>query len=242
MTLPVKNRPVKLILFDIDGTLLGSNDIHRESYTYAIRAVFDIEGHIHDIVPDGKVDSQIFLEILKVRGIPEATARPHLGELFTARYQYLVEKMCNPQPGDILPGVNAVLSLLRGRTLLGVVTGNEERSAWHRLEKAGLRDYFVVGGFGNESERRHDLVVNAVKRAEELAGGSFSPDEILLVGDTPNDVSCAKSNGLPVVGVSTGRYSLKELEESGADYLLPDLTHITEFERIVKSSHPTPFD
>jgi phosphoglycolate phosphatase len=205
-----------------------------KSYSYAIRAVFDIEGHLSDIVPDGKVDSQIFLEILKLRGIPEAVARIHLSELFTARYEYLVKEMYDSQRGDVLPGVDTVLALLRGRTVLGVVTGNEERAAWHRLEKARLRDHFVVGGFGNESERRHDLVGNAVRRAEEFTGGSFLPNEILLVGDTPSDVSCAKSNGLPVVGVSTGRYSLKELEESGADYLLPDLTHITQFERIIR--------
>ncbi len=226
---------IKLILFDIDGTLLKNyNSIQVESYHFAIRQVFDIEAYLEDIVPDGKVDSQIFIEILSHRNVPQALAREHLGQLFSARYQYLVQKLRAGQAGDVLPGVGRLLSILKDCSILGIVTGNEERSAWHRLEMAGLRDYFITGAFGNESERRADLVKIAAERTEKMVGYGFSPSEILLVGDTPNDVLCAKENNAHVVSVATGKYSEKELLKYGPDLVLADLTQISEFQHLAE--------
>ncbi len=226
---------MKLILFDIDGTLLRSNNsIHVESYSYAIAKVCGIEGHLYDIVPDGKVDSQIFLEILQHRGISHTVARQHCIELFSSRYEYLVLNMQDPQVHDVLPGVDRLLAILKKRFLLGVVTGNEERAAWHRLEKAGLREFFLAGGFGNESERRADLVKIAIQRIEKLTGQRFCSAEILIVGDTPGDVLCAKENNLRIIGVATGRYEADELQNAGADFVLDDLAHIREFEYLIE--------
>jgi phosphoglycolate phosphatase len=225
---------MKLILFDIDGTLLKStNTIHVESYSYAIRSVFGIEGHLYDIVPDGKVDSQIFLEILRHGGIPQKLVRQHINELFLARHEFVVQNMQDSQVNDVLPGVDCLLTILKKHFVLGIVTGNEEQSAWHRLEKAGLKHFFLTGGFGNESERRADLVKIAIQRAERMANQQFSPSDVLLVGDTPNDVRCAKENNLRIIAVATGRYGTQELQGTEADIVLVDLTHISEFEHFI---------
>ncbi len=226
---------MKLILFDIDGTLLkNGNPIQIDSYRYAIRQVFGIEGSLQDIVPDGKVDSQIFIEILSHRKLPPAQARQQLGQLFSARHQYLEQNMQADQSADVLPGVVQLLLALQGRFLLGVLTGNEEQSAWHRLERADLKDFFTLGAFGNESEQRADLVQIAIGRAEALAHQRFSPTEVLLVGDTPKDVDCAKANGVHVLGVATGIYSPEELREADPDAILADLTQISAFQQVIQ--------
>jgi len=117
---------MKLILFDIDGTLLESTDVtHVESYTHAVESVFGVEAHLYDTVPDGETDSQIFVDILGCRGIAATAVRQRLADLFLARYAYLLENPTRSGGGCALPGVRSLLTKLHGRFLLGLVTGNE---------------------------------------------------------------------------------------------------------------------
>ena len=127
---------------------------------------------------------------------------------------------------DVLPGVVAVLQHLRGRgATIGVGTGNLERIGWAKLERCDLRSYFELGGFSDDVEWRRDMIAGGVRKARSLAGPKAS---ICVVGDTPSDIRAARDNGLDVVAVATGVFSVEELRAASPDLLVASLTELLD--------------
>lgn len=217
---------MRLLLFDVDGTLLLSGGAGMRAVDRVVRERFGVGGASRGVVPDGKTDPMIFREVLASLGPLVKDPERELGAM-AARYVELMEEEVAASPGArLMPGVSELLGLLHPRrgVLLGLLTGNLEPTARLKLGRFGLNRYFPVGAFASDDERRERLVPIAVRRAERFAGCRIGlGDRVMVIGDTPRDVACAVANGVTAVGVAAWRYSQADLARAGATVVLPDL-------------------
>jgi phosphoglycolate phosphatase-like HAD superfamily hydrolase len=227
---------VKLVLWDIDGTLLSTGGVAAAAMREAMASVF---GHVpaeERVSYAGKTDSQILLESYRhvtleaLAGHMEQVSSIYV-ELLDARRALLVERSL------VLPGVPAMLQALRGRALQGLLTGNIARVARFKLDALGLLEHIdlAASAFGDDHHQRGELVAVAARRAAARYGRSFAPGEIVIVGDTPNDIACARAGGARAVAVATGAFGLDELREHNPDALLPNLEAPGALEAILAS-------
>lgn len=210
-----------LTLFDIDGTLVRGARCHYMAFVHSISKFYGMEEDISGINYAGKTDPQILREVLEMGGIPEKVIEDNFQDCLNYMIQ---DYLANVHQENVraLSGVNTLLSKLKNeKVLLGLTTGNLEPIAYAKLGKAGLNGFFSFGGFGSDSPIRPCLVEKALKRARELHG--FKGDQIFVIGDTPRDVEAAKPFNLQTIAVATGRYSIDELEKTGADFVLESL-------------------
>ena len=196
-------------LFDIDGTLLQCTDaVHYFAFCKVLSEVAGRELTLEGVNAHGNVDTGILRDAMARAEIAGSVWRPRLPEMHAGMVKHVEEhrqEIC----ANVLPGVLAVLDHLRGRkAALGVATGNLEEIGRTKLERAGLMNYFSVGGWSDAFEDRSEVFRNAVKLMREFTHADAS---ICVVGDTPNDVSAARANGLPVIAVATGIYSREQL-------------------------------
>jgi phosphoglycolate phosphatase len=212
----------RLILFDIDGTLTTHPIGHIEAHAVAYQKVFGLYGSIYMIDYDGKPDRRITKEVLTKLGIEESQIEAKMEEFMQVMGEYYDSLKPYIKP-KLLPGVNDTLRKLSedNSNILGIVTGNFERIARDKLEVAGIGSYFKLGGFGNESYERPDLVRNAIERARKEQG--FDMGTVYLIGDTPVDIHAGKAAGVKTIGVATGSYSREVLQEAGATTVLASL-------------------
>lgn len=211
-----------LILFDIDGTLIDSGEAGTRSLNLAFKELFSVVNAFHDISMAGKTDTQIMKEGLMKYGI---SADGNLDAIINTYIKHLQMEINNDRR-HIKPGVYELLekfSLIRD-IRLGLLTGNLEPGARIKLEPFKLNKYFPTGAFGSDDEDRNRLLPIAIKRFKELCQRRICIDECIVVGDTPRDVYCAKIYGAMCLGVATGPYSIDELIEAGADYVVRDLS------------------
>jgi phosphoglycolate phosphatase len=218
----------RLILFDIDGTLLSTDGAARRAFHRGLLEVYGTAGPITNHPFDGKTDPQIARELLSLAGIAPEIIAEGLEPLWEAYLRELVIELDKPgHETTVYPGVIALLDELaaRGeRACLGLLTGNISRGAQLKLSSAGLADRFSFGAFGSDCERRDGLPAVAVQRALQYTGRAFSGKQVVVIGDTPHDVRCGQALGVFALGVGTGRHSSAELLEAGADAALPDLS------------------
>ena len=217
----------RLILFDIDGTLLHTNGAARRAFHRALIDVYGTAGPIDALPFDGKTDPQIARELLSAAGLSRATIDASLGELYRAYLGNMATEVAQPGYAPLVyPGVREVLNALRTRAevLLGLLTGNIADGAALKLRSAGLADYFDFGAFGSDSEHRGELPAIAVQRARERTGVEFRGKDVVVIGDTPSDILCGRSLGVYAVGVCTGRHTREQLLAEGADHVLDDLS------------------
>jgi phosphoglycolate phosphatase len=215
---------LKLILFDIDGTLLDTGGAGARSWTWAFEHAFDRVG-----VDIGKYSSAGMTDpVVARKTFTEAMGRePSAGELARLMSTYLSvlpDYVASSEGYRVLPGVGELLPRLQeAGVLLGVTTGALEAGAHAKLGRARLNHFFLVGGYGSDSEERVELTTTAVKRAERLLGTSLDPRQVAVVGDTPLDISAAQGVGVVSIGVATGKYDLDELRAANPDYALGSL-------------------
>jgi len=218
----------RLILFDIDGTLTDHPVGHIEAHAVAYQKVFGLFGSIYMIDYHGKSDLRITKEVLTKLGVPGDEIERKLPEFFQAMGDYFdtVKPYIKPK---LLPDVVKVLDLLSSdeNNLLGLVTGNLERIARDKLDAAGINHYFKLGGFGNESLERAELVTNAIRHAVDNHGFVVD-DNVYVIGDTPQDIQAGIAAGVKTIGVTTGAYSQEQLQEAGARSVIRDLTQLDE--------------
>jgi len=220
-----------LLLFDIDGTLImGGHSRHGEAMEQAVEYHTGKSISVEKVDPAGKTDTGIILEMLSRAGCgPEESGRllPLVFDTMVEKYR-IIEEDLTPY---VFPGaLKAVTSLSRQKQLiLGLLTGNHSSVAWHKLKMAGIDGYFSIGSFGSESAERHALVPLAVKRAEDRCGCPITADNVVVIGDTPRDISCGKRNNVRTVAVATGACPISMLLPHGADLTLSDLG---EYEKI----------
>ena len=145
-------------------------------------------------------------------------------DFYEAYLRYLPKNLAT-FTGRVLPGVDQLLETLQDNgATLGLLTGNMKRGAWDKLEHYGLSDYFAFGAFGDDHHDRNKLGPIALERAKETMESEFSPENTVVIGDTPKDIACGKALGAVTLAVATGGFSIAELVAYGADYALDDLT------------------
>jgi phosphoglycolate phosphatase len=213
---------MRLVLFDIDGTLIDSGGAGVRSLDLALKDLFSIENGFHGISMAGKTDTQIIKEgitkhDLSANGTIEAVIKAYLN--------YLRREINNDRK-HVKPGIYEVLEELKPLQDLGLglLTGNIEEGARIKLEPFRLNEYFPAGAFGSDDEDRNNLLPIAVKRFEGLFQQKIETDNCIIVGDTPRDVECAHIYGAMCIAVATGPYSYDDLIEAGADYVVHDLS------------------
>lgn len=216
----------KLILFDIDGTLLSAQGAPRRAFHTAMEEVYETTGPIATHAFDGKTDPQIARELLRAADFDDALITARMPALWTA---YLRELQAELQvPGHetrVYPGVRELLARLQARGdefLLGLLTGNIAPGAELKLRSAGLDGIFAFGAFGSDAERREELPPVAVARARAHSGLNFAGKAVVVIGDTPHDVACGRGIGVRAVAVATGRHDAPSLRACGADAVLED--------------------
>jgi phosphoglycolate phosphatase len=217
---------MRLILFDIDGTLIDSGGAGVRSLDLAFEKVFSVPDAFQDISMAGKTDTQIIKEGLLKHGI---STNGNFDAIINAYLWHLQVEIKN-EGKRIKPGVYDVLSKLSGLSWLGIglLTGNIEKGARIKLEPFGLNGYFPSGAFGSDDEDRNRLLPIAVRRFEEIFDNKIDIEESIVIGDTPRDVECAHICGARCIAVATGPYSTDELIAAGADYVFEDLSNCAE--------------
>ena len=217
----------KIVFFDLDGTLLRSQDGH-VAFNEAILKTFGVPGDIRSIRPDGKTDPIILQEIFDTGG-HSVKWRPEDGATFSAHLKECYTRAISEGPTRVraLPGVpELVRELSRLPDLcLGVVTGNMEVTGRLKLQAAGVGEHIGPGAFGSDSANRNDLPRIAMERWRDHLNLLVEPRHCVIVGDTPRDLEAARSNGMKCLLVATGRYHpLEELRDIEPDQLLPDFS------------------
>ncbi len=217
----------RLVLFDIDGTLLSTNLAAKRAFQRAMLKVYNEAGPIDTHRFDGKTDPQIARELLQLAGFEDAIIEDGFTRLWPTYLAEFEHELAEPHTRvTVYPGVLELLDRLAQRddVLLGLLTGNIEAGAQLKISAAGLPRTFRVGAFGSDGERRDQLPQVAVDRARELTGIHFRGKDVVIIGDTPSDVSCGQSIGVQTLGVATGHHSVEELLACGADTALEDFS------------------
>jgi len=202
-------------LFDIDGTLLRDpGRVHYNAFFAGVKSVMGRDLMLDGVTVAGNTDPGILHDAFRVAGLDDAEWRPHLENVLEAiRAEVLAQR--ETMLVRVMPGVEATLAYLKAKgAAIGVATGNLEAIGWHKIEIAQLRDWFSFGGFSDRFAVRADMVAHAARIARAIVGPDAS---VCVVGDTPFDISAARTNGLPVIAVATGRYSFQELMECHPD-------------------------
>lgn len=219
---------MKLVLFDIDGTILLSDGAGRRAIHDALREVFGggVGPDAHRF--DGKTDRQIVREAMRHEGHEDDAIDEHMQRLLERYLANLRRELRDPaHPPRLLPGVNALLDAVEAHEgmHLGLLTGNLAEGAAVKLEAVGIDfDRFAVGAFGSDAEHRPHLPEVAIRRAREELGLDLPGDRLVIVGDTPADVECGRAVGARAVAVATGRYGVEQLRACGPVAVFEDLS------------------
>jgi len=218
----------KLVLFDIDGTLLSTDGVARRAIHGALADEFGTAGPPDGVRFDGKTDPQIIRELLIAVGHAGAEDEVRIAAV-CRRYVTLLEAALadSPDATRLLPGVTHLLDELERRSdvVLGLLTGNVVDGARLKLRAAGLAfDRFRVGAFGSDAPVRSHLPPIAALRAAAVMGRTPAGAEIVIVGDTPNDMTCGADVGARAIGVATGHYEVDELIAAGGHAAFADFT------------------
>jgi phosphoglycolate phosphatase len=221
---------MRLILFDIDGTLLWTDGAGRRAIHRALVDEMGTAGPIDGYRFDGKTDPQIVRELMELAGHPARESEERIAAVCRRYVELLTAELAKPtQATRIYPGIKDLLAALepyeaRADALVGLLTGNVEHGAALKLRSAGLDPArFTVGAFGSDSHRRADLPAVAAGRAAQRTGRRFTGADLVIVGDTPDDVACARPLGARTVGVATGFYSTDALKTAGANHVFENL-------------------
>ena len=215
---------MRLILFDVDGTLLTCGPQVRPLFADALREVFGRTGDLDGYCFAGKTDPRIVLDLMTAAGLePEAVRRalPRMRD----RYLDRLERRLERRGMAVLPGVVELLERLAAApdVTLGLVTGNWRSGARIKLAHFDLNRFFPFGAFGDDGVQRHELPPVALARARAATGRGFAPSEVLIVGDSVEDVACARAHSLRCLAVATGWTASADLERAGACWVAADL-------------------
>jgi phosphoglycolate phosphatase len=236
----------KLVLFDIDGTLILTGGAGIRAMN---RACEELVGHPHALagIPvAGRTDRIILTDVVARAGHAlDDGLLERLRDRYISHLRDEIERPGRTQSFEslgarggvkaVMPGIRELLDVLEQRddVFLGLLTGNFQAGARIKLEHFDLWRYFRCGAYGDDAADRNDLVPFALERARRCGLPDLAPEHILVVGDTPHDVACARAVGATPVGVATGGFTVEQLRDSGADIVFQDLSGTNEFVKLL---------
>jgi phosphoglycolate phosphatase-like HAD superfamily hydrolase len=220
----------RLILWDIDGTLVNTGSAGLHALVRATVERFGGDGDLNGVEIAGRTDTGIARQILEKYGQPVTEESIHS---FLDRYVSLLPEELPRRNGRVLPGVRELLEHLarQPEKTLGLLTGNLERGARLKLEHYDLWRFFPFGAFADDHHDRNALGPCALARAIAHADHYFPPARVDVIGDTPHDIACGKAFGARTIAVATGTWKRERLAEHEPDFLFDDLGNVDEVKR-----------
>jgi len=226
---------MKLLLFDVDLTLINTGGVGRKAMMRAFEELFGGSNGLKKVSFAGRTDVAIFKDGLKNRGVEWSLDKE---TEFRSRYlNYLQAEIEKPNPSKhVEPGIPELLSLLaeRNDVTLALLTGNWREGAKIKLSHFDLFHFFHFGAFADDSEFREELPGIAYDRFRGITDSDISSKNVYVIGDTPRDVACARPFGATAIAVATGLFSYSELEEAEPDHLFRDLSNPHEFMHVIE--------
>lgn len=224
----------KLILWDIDGTLIRTN---RAGIIALVRAFAQLHGREPDmskVEVAGRTDRWIIRRMLEEHGLPPTPENIHA---ILEGYLQLLAGEIATREGRILPGITELLETLHRRddVVQALLTGNVERGARIKLEHYRVWHYFEFGAYGDDSPLRNDLGPHALRRAKERHAIDFAPERTFVIGDTPHDIECGRAIGARTIGVATGTFSLEQLAAHAPTAVFADFADTAALLRVIES-------
>lgn len=223
---PLRTGRLSLVFFDIDGTLLLSGGAGVRAMTRTFETVFGVPDAFAGITVAGHTDTFLVSAALMRANIPDtAEAHAQFREAYVPTLATEIQHLGTGRRG-LMPGVRALLAALQSDGVFhaALLTGNYQAAARIKLTHFGVERFFEWGAFGEEAADRNDLGHIAMRRARQRTVPQTALDRAVVVGDTPQDIECARAIGARVIAVATGMYSVGDLEQAGADLALPDLS------------------
>jgi phosphoglycolate phosphatase len=213
-------------LFDIDGTLIVTGGTGRRSVNRAFLKMYGRADACDSFGFDGMTDRLIARMGLEAIGV---TATAEAIDAWLAEYLIALEDEVSKADGAnfrLLPGMNEAIAAAQAADMaVGLGTGNVREGARIKLERVGVHHHFRFGGFGCDAEARPEVIRLAAERGAEQLGVPVASCRVVVIGDTPRDVDAARAIGAECIGVATGRYSVADLQASGAHYVFADFSH-----------------
>ncbi len=229
----IRTSDLRILLWDIDGTLIHSTKAGSfKDYTIPmLEEVFGTAGRLPEMKVSGMTDLQIVGEALKHEGFTHEHIRERVHELRESYMKAMHKFTSNGEEVfEVLPGVREVLRAVTDhpRYQSALLTGNIEPAAYLKMEIVGLAEFFALpGAFGDESHDRRDLPTLAADRIRKHLQLDLAPEQFIVIGDTPNDIECARHFGARSLAVGTGRlYTAKDIHECRPDAFVPDLSDV----------------
>ena len=218
---------VRLVLFDIDGTLVHTGGAGVKAFARTFATEFRMADHFERLKFAGRTDYSLVREFF---GLNEIAPTPETFNRFFDRYAFWLDHILRDSKTALCPGVWEFIRELQAlpqAPLLGLLTGNVRLGAEIKLRHFNLWEVFQTGGFANDHEDRDQIAAVALQRGCRILGQDLRGDEVLVIGDTPLDIRCARAIGAKVLAVATGGATLEELKMRQPDWAIPDLRAIT---------------
>jgi len=230
--IPASDAATTIVLWDIDNTLLYTGGAGSLAMTRAFRDLYGVDDAFRRVEFSGRTDTAIFGDAAREHGIGGDTLGAEMARFLDAYVPHLRVALDEVNGGALMPGVERLLTALAARPDVrqGLGTGNFRRGGELKLRHYGIDRYFpgFPGGFGEDSPERAEVIARGIER---LAGAPGT--RVVVIGDTPHDVSAARANGAHALAVATGRHSVAELRDAGADDALNDLADIERAQRLI---------
>ncbi len=226
---------MKILLFDIDGTLMHSGGSGKHAMEVAFQEIWGVPNSLQNVLLAGQTDPKILRDAFALHGINWDDAK--IAQFQQCYFLHLAADMQRPrQTRRLMPGFPYLLEELKKmpEIHLGLLTGNWVRGAEIKLAYYDLWKYFEFGAFGDDEMDRNKLVPHALRRAEERFGIRPQRDRVYVIGDTPRDIQCARPHNAVAVAVATGEYSVAELSAEKPDFLFEDLSVVEEVLQILR--------
>lgn len=218
---------IRLVLFDIDGTLIRTSGAGVKAFARVFQTEFNAVDGFEKLKFSGRTDVSLLREFFEVHNIP---ATPRNFERFFERYVFWLDQMLHQCECALCPGVTEFVAGLRDLPkppLIGLLTGNIRLGAEIKLRHLQIWDWFATGAFADDNEDRGEIAAVARKRGSGLLKESLRDDQVLVIGDTPLDISCARFIGARVLAVATGGATLADLRTHKPDWAVESLQSIS---------------